>query len=515
MKHYKTFLFNFAGHPPELKPAKLPPNREILKLNSRPMYHQLPSSLTPPKEPDVPLPSKFGASRPPWDPRPDRFFSGRPEYSRPPKPQFDPNPAHKRVDNLPNILPQFRPNVHPSKSYPRPPLFDRQPNRHVAVYEKLQPPPPPPKYLTALRKAAFPDQNEKSLKRPPLEPPNYYHTPPPVILPNRRLGLDEDVEVETLQMIQAKQSEKHEREENKTVDKVSGGNETTNPEKPLYVVYPVNTAPLKLDAFDTTKKETVVIGTRAELPLPPSKINLEHNGDLFNAKDRNDAPILKPHLKPAKSDFPYPLEKPNPSLLNGPPEQADYWNTETKILPNNLHDNRISVTLRTHTERPIAVAYSPTEGNDRYSVPNHAGAVIPEIRPGSVFNQQIGNKNGDREITLTAMMHPQKMQHVLTHRSDGNIETTHVPAQDFEAPFQASVNIDSASQGWSVVREKSKSDAEQSNIEATTVPLATTSEFDIENFKPQLIGGFVPIYDYPEDRGKNKQNSGSQDKRDR
>lgn len=455
------------------------------------MYHQLPSSLTPPKEPDVPQPSKFGASRPPWDPRPDRYFNARPEYARPPRPPFDSNLAHKRVDNLPNILPQFRPNALPNKSYTRPPpLFDRHLNRHVGVYEKLQPPPPPPKYLTALRKAAFPDQNEKSLKRPPPEQLNYYQTPPQVILPNRRHGLNDDVEVETLQMIQAKQSEKQEGEENKIVNKTETETMASH-DKPLYVVYPVNTAPLKLDAFDTPKKETVVIGTRAELPLPPSKINLEQ-GDLFNTKDRNEAPILKPHLKPAKSDFPYPLEKPNPSALS---EQADFWNTvgnsETK------HDNRISVTLRTHTERPIAVAYSPTEAHERYSVPNYAGAVIPEIRPG-----------GDREFTLTAVMQPQ--QHILTHRSDGNSETTRVPAQDFEAPFQASVNVDSASQGWLVVRDKSKAEMEQSNVEVTTVPLVTTSEFDIENFKPQLIGGFVPIYDYPEDRGKSKS-----DKRER
>lgn len=438
-------LFLFVGPPPELKPPKLPPNREILKLNSRPVYHQLPSSLTPPKEPDFPLPSKFGASRPPWDPRPDRFFSGRPEYSRPPRPPpFDSNLAHKRIDSLPNILPQFRPNIVVHTSKRQPPPYVNNNNRpvggpHPPVFEKLQPPPPPPKYLNALRKAVFVEQNEKALKL----------RPPQVVLPNRRQGVgDDEAAVETLQMIQAKQSEKQ-LENDDDNNKTAVNNEES---KPLYVVYPVNTAPLKLDAFDTTKKETVVIGTRAELPLPPSKINLEHT-DLFNAKDRNDAPILKPHIKPMKPEFPYPLEKPNPPELNN-----DFWNTN-----NVQQENRISVTLRTHTERPIAVAYSPT-----------------------------------------------KAQHILTHRSD--VETTRVPAQDFEAPFQASVNIDAASQGWSVVRDKSKGEAESGGVEVTTVPLATTSEFDIENFKPQLIGGFVPIYDYPDERGKNKNSDKSRER---
>lgn len=473
------------------------------------MYHQLPSSLTPPKEPNVSsMTTKFGNSRPPWDPRPNRFFSGRPEYARPPRPQFESTLAHKRIDSLPNILPQFRPNVQPSKTYSRvPPTFDKHPNRHFGVHEKLQPPPPPPKYLTALRKAAFPEQNEKLPKHPPLDQMNYYQTPPQVILPNRR---SDKVEVETLQMIQAKQSEKHEVEENKTTNNDVAENTTTNHEKPLYVVYPVNTAPLKLDAFDTSKKETVVIGTRAELPLPPSKINLEQS-DLFTANDRNDAPILKPYLKPVKSDFPYPLEKPSTSLLNTP-EPTDTVNsvdnTEIRVLQKKPYENRISVTLRTHTERPIAVAYTPTDNPEKqvnkYPIPNYADTLISH--PGFISNQHIGNQDDDREFTLTAMMRPQKVQHILTHRSDGNSENAHVTAQDFEAPFQASVNIDSAAQGWSVVRDKSKTETEleSSHVEATTIPLATTSEFDIENFKPQLIGGFVPIYDYPEDHSKSK-----------
>lgn len=228
--------------------------------------------------------------------------------------------------------------------------------------------------------------------------------------------------METLQMIQAKQLEKQ--EEAETEATVVEENEAST-EKTLYVVYPVNTAPLKLDAFDAPKKESVVIGTRAELPLPPSKIHFEQ-GSLFNPKDRSDSPILRPHVKPqytsVKSDFPYPLEKPEPAL-----NSVDNSNIESRIVTGaNKNDNRISVTLRTYTEKPIAVAYSPTEKfSDRYSVPNYAGPVIPEIRPGSMGSLDIGSENNS-EFTLGA---------VMSHRVD-TIETTRVPAQDFEAPFQ-------------------------------------------------------------------------------
>lgn len=551
-----------SAYTPDLLPPpkqRIPPNREVLKLSSKPMYHQLPSDLTPPNEMDTSGPPRMERPRPPWDPRPGHFHSGRPEYVRPPRPPPG-ELAYKRIDNLPNILPQFRPNAkvppgapyhfdNPNKGYVRQPLLERPSNRPTGFYEKLQPPPPPSKHALNLRKIPALEkdtkgkvaQTEEKIRgeannmKKPLQNDQFpfFQTPPKVILPNRRSG-NEEPEIETLQMIQAKQAEKQE-----VTKETTFAAETDITDKPLYVVYPVNSA-LKLDAIDTTKKETVVIGTRAELPLPPSKIN--NNKDfpyeenpILSPKDRHDSPILKPHSKPtnfpSKPDFPYPLERPDPSVLNPPvPEtptsngnaldvpdakydRLNQWSsmeTEARIVNSKINtqsSNQISATLKTYTERPIAVAYTPTETYDnknteKYSMPNYAGPVIPEIRPGSVSNVEIGAGKPDSEFTLSAVMHTRPRPDFNTHfahkmDTNSNPEPA-IPAQDFQAPFQASVNVDSSvSHGWSVVRDKSRSGSEPES-EATTIPLATTSEFDIENFKPQLIGGFVPIYSYPE-----------------
>ncbi|KAF2902955.1 hypothetical protein ILUMI_03224 [Ignelater luminosus] len=539
---------------PDLQPP--PPSREVLQLSSKPMYHQLPSDLTPPSEQDLP-PPHLERPRPPWDPRPGHFYNGRPEYIRPPRPPPKPgSEIYKRIDSLPNILPQFRPNAKISSGphyfdhfgsmkngYIRQPLLERPSNRPVGFFEKLIPP-PPPKNLHNLRKVPILEQDLR-LKSPP-EDMNirkheqyefYQHqTPPPQpVLINRRKS--EEPAVETLQMIQAKQVDK------KDVISKSGptsafktnlkGKDTT--EKPLYVVYPVNSAPIKLDALDSGKKETVVVGTRAELPLPPSKINQEFNYE--SPKDRNDSPVLKPHPKPSnfpiKSDFPYPLERPDIATMMVSSgnnleikEDSKYgsnnqWgavqDTESRILTgskiNYKNPNQISVTLKTYTEKPIAVAYTPTEpykrleNTEKYSMPNYASPVISEIRPSGLMDK------GGSEITVSAVMHTHpQIEHGISsqsingkptyenHKSDTDETLTKL---DFQAPFQASLNIDGISQGWTVVRnnnnEKSKVDRSDQDEETTTIAVATTSEFDMNNFKPQFFGGFKPIYNYPDE----------------
>lgn len=545
-------------------------NREVLKLNSKPMFHQLPSDLTPPNQAhkEVSIPNRLDRIRPPWDPRPGHFYSGRPEYARPPRPPVPPptnSEIYKRLDHLPNILPQFRPNARISagpyyydnykKPFLRQPLLERPSNKPIELIENLQPP-PLPKNPYGTRPIEYDVKLRHNL---PLEEPTsntkfesdsseitkklddqmeFYQSPPKAVIANKRIS-DETAEVETLQMIQAK-SEKKENNEPPIVVKA---NETDSSEKPLYVVYPVNTPPLKLDAIDNNKKESVVIGTRAELPLPPSEIKqfTYEQTPLLNAKDRNDAPILKPHPKPAsfpiRSDFPYHIERPDPSVLNPAvpdipandvnekytPEftSNNQWNTlddaEARIVNDSKQQNQISATLKTFTDKPIAVAYTPTEphykeyNSDKFSMPNYGGAVIPEIRPGD-----------NSEFTVSAVMHTHPHMDFATqnmefftkhktdnHRIDNEMYTTHVPPQEFQAPFQASLNLDhqSMSQGWTVIRDtKNKTDSSTLEPEVTTLPIATTSEFDIENFKPKLIGGFKPLYNFPEDDVKKDTN---------
>ncbi|KAJ8922279.1 hypothetical protein NQ315_004218 [Exocentrus adspersus] len=589
--------------PPPVQPRPIPaplPNREILQLNSKPVYHQLPSDLTPPKEPEThpPLRGDHRPIRPPWDPRPGHFHTGKPEYNPPPRPP--PELSYKRIDNLPNILPHFRPNrnKHTQVQYlgnklSRQPLLERPSNRPVAFFDKLQPPPPPPPYaihktMQTLRKGIHPivpprqslDETQTAQdrivnegpSRKQLQPPNqfgFFQMPPQIKIANRRNG-DDTTEVETLQMIQAKNAEKS------ASDKTGAETEPIEPqvvnipaeshfkdstEKTIYKVYPVNTPPIKLDVIENTNKGSVVIGTRAELPLPPSQINKDFGYDqnpLFDLKDRNDAPILKPHSKPVllpvKSEFPYPLERPDPAVIHpAVPETpsntgnglddgtstkildepaylpTNQWNTigesiESRIVNgqrlNAQNSNQISATLKTYTEKPIAIAYTPTEPNgDKYSMPNYGSPVIPEIRPGIVENADTGHSNG--EFTVNAVMHTHHQQSMsnsgkvanevnkridefnqnTNHKTD--TDSPNYPKLGFEAPFQASLNLDhSISQGWSVVRNKNKTSTE--TTEFTTVSYATIGEFDIENFQPQLEGGFKPIYNFPEDEKKSE-----------
>ncbi|KAK5640420.1 hypothetical protein RI129_011231 [Pyrocoelia pectoralis] len=501
---------------PNLLPPPLPTqstNQDILHLNSKPMYHQLPSDLTPPNEQDEP--PHADRRRPPWDPRPGHFHNGKPEYLRPPRPQLKPTGGeiYKRIDKLPNILPQFRPNAKLSSGphyfdnmkngYMRQPLLERPSNRPVLFFEKLMPP-PPAKNLHNLRKVPMLEEELRNrngeVKRRDQYVFHQIQTPPPSIISNRRSG---ELTIETLQMIQAKQLEKESKKTTTTL-------KTLDTDKPLYVVYPVNSAPIKLDALDTNKKETVVIGTRAELPLPPSKIKQEFAYE--SPQDRNDAPILKPHLKPnypMKTNFPYPLERPEASLTTVIGNNLEETDVEARIVNSKINyknPNQISVTLKTYTERPIAIAYTPTEpyrkleNTEKYSMPNYASPVISEIRP------TYSNDRKDSEITVSTIMHAGPNYHIPQFSVKKYVVENHKSADkedmptklDFEAPFQASANIDGMTQGWTVIRktDKSKIDRSDQNDETTTIAIAATSEFDIENFKPELFGGFKPIYHF-------------------
>ncbi|KAF5283143.1 hypothetical protein FQA39_LY17401 [Lamprigera yunnana] len=520
---------------PNLQPPPLPssPTQNILHLNSKPMYHQLPSDLTPPIEQDIHL-LHMDRPRPPWDPRPGHFHNGKPEYLRPPRPQLKQSlEIYKRMDKLPNILPQFRPNAKVSNGPPhyydninlmkngylRQPLLDRPSNRPVLFYEKLVPP-APPKNLHNLRKVSILEE-ELKMRNPEKRHEHFefyqHQTPPTISLSNRRSGIEPTIE--TLQMIHAKQYEQ-------TTMKTVKNKENT--EKPLYVVYPVNSPPIKLDALDSNKKETVVIGTRAELPLPPSKINQEFAYE--SPQDRNDSPILKPHSKvnfPLKSNFPYPMERPDIStttVTSNNIEKSEWGKvtssqvTSSKI--NYKNPNQISATLKTFTEKPIAIAYTPTESykedTEKYSMPNYAGPVISEIRPS--FNDR-----RDSEITLKAVMRTGNQpiinknyqvatftgkKEYIANRKDGE----EVPQKlDFQAPFQASMNVDGMAQGWTVLRK----DGNKTKTETTTISIAATSEFDIENFKPELYGGFKPIYNYSDSIASNDTLPARKEERDR
>lgn len=566
---------------------KVHTNQEILSLYSKPMFHQLPADLTPPSEPDV-KPLKTGSPRPPWDPRPGHFYQGRPEYARPPRPPHKPE-VFKRMDGLPNILPQFRPNAKVSNDHymdtvgtintgymPRQPLLDRPPvNRHVGFFEKLHPPPPTKKFHnlgkvtnleSEMKDDRFPYEKRFLNVNQHQDHHEVYHSPPKVPIANRKS--DDEADIATLQMIQAKLTDK--------LDTIKPNvpppfkiNYEKSTEKPLYVVYPINSAPLKLHVLDNDNKETVVIGTRGEqLPLPPSKINQELIFDqkttLLQSKEKKDSPILQPHSRPnsypVKSDFPYTLERPDPILANAPslpassnlnvnlsynqetPDSTTTFNknefvkkypsnnqwTSVKQVPQivtgnkiNYSDDQITATLKTYSENPIAIAYTPTES---------ANVNIPEIhienRTGNMHHHGTVSNN-DSEFTVSAVMHTHTQikpsyqeerktippilntrktaENYQNHKHRLDVDTTHVPTKlNFQAPFYASMSVDAENQRWSVVNNNRMREVDRADVDMhTTVLPQTSSEFNIKNFNPQLFGGFKPIFNIPEENDKN------------
>ncbi|CAH1953727.1 unnamed protein product [Acanthoscelides obtectus] len=634
-------------------------NREVLKLNSRPMYHQLANDLmsSPADGEDIlrppPRPDLRPVGRPPYDPRPGHFHTGKIEYNRPPRPQLD--MSYKRIDNLPNILPQFRPNalggkpannlgpnlplghgkypisnpnsrIGVSGTYPaldrpsgpgllyyekkpfiRQPLLERPAsNRPIGFYEKMHPHPGhrnQGKGSYPIRKnivytsninnnkdnAHQPDAEERILNKNvddksigvTIEPQiGIAPTPPqPKIVGSRHS--DDETEIETLQMIQAKKSEKtkHNQDNNtednkkndkqlvkidsdgqvvtisaKEVDENSNLNDYNNEEdkqkdKTIYKVYPINSGPVMMDGLGIHNKQTpVVVGSLSEIPLPPSKISADQDslgGNpslLFDIKNRNDDPILQPQMKPAsygvKNDFPYRLERPDMSLSqhdsisvpnqsNNDLEEGYTGNGGYTILPS----NQISATLKTYTERPIAIAYTPTEspGSHQQGVQH----FVNEYMPVDHHDKSPQNEKEKNEFTVTAVIHthPQYNQGVkpgqqypyinhrppthgqvadmINHRIDSDVDPD-IPKLGFEAPFVASSNIENThNNGWTVISkepQKNTTNGESKDSSSvTTMSYASSSEFDIENFKPQLEGGFKPIYSLTKEDGESRE----------
>lgn len=161
------------------------------------------------------------------------------------------------------------------------------------------------------------------------------------------------------------------------------------------------------------------------------------------------------------------------------------------------------ISFRSFSDRPIAIAYSPTEPN-----PSHLADVY---RP-----------------TPAHPVHP------VVHRNtvaEEVIETNSNANQQFQAPFIPSINLDfrlentqqSTQNGWSIVTPASvpigarvepkinRISASLANANVTSISRSdsgetgtgseeiasvesTTRKFDMYNFRPEFQSGFMPIY---------------------
>lgn len=216
-------------------------------------------------------------------------------------------------------------------------------------------------------------------------------------------------------------------------------------------------------------------------------------------------------------------------------QDARIVNTEGS--ENEVHGSTSS-TSKSHYSSPISVVlktvrpqssttYSPVS-QPTLSVTSYPKASPLSVTGATVYrgSPQPGHQQGlvgsaGSEFTVSAVMHTHP-QAPNNHRPAELFSSTSPPQLNFQAPFLASANIETAptDQGWSVVGSEGtsngrmkpgtvdKADLHGEELEASEINTSTDnqssepSHFDFENFRPQLFGGFKPIYTFPEDSGE-------------
>lgn len=375
------------------------------------------------------------------------------------------------------------------------------------------------------------ESSEKYPEEPPMTPPR------PPLFPKRKTA--DPLHVTTLQMIQHHGELMNDDDENEAGQPVEPvlahqaerrqSDNYDSPEaaeQPVYVVYPVNTA-VNIHPDDSEEKDddgSVVVGTRGpHRPLPPDTLLQDEREKIHTVYNG----------RPVALDFPYPLEHPDPSLsmfpvagtketpLLVPSEQrqqiAPVVENEkneqdaVNVIPylqdflpfSKKNDATISVTL--HRTAPILTSESVTASSSSMSTstpiayvytPTHAAAY--PARHHHVDDDTDSAANVD-DATATVLLPSQQP----------SSSSSSAPApQNFMAPFVASISAEAPSKNsWSVVVvEQQPSEADKKmdggNDDAKLVnsEVDTRTErnhFDVDNFKPQLFGGFKPLFKFP------------------
>lgn len=301
-------------------------------------------------------------------------------------------------------------------------------------------------------------------------------------------------------------------------------------ERPIYVVYPVNTA-VNIHPDDSNEKDgSVVVGTRGpHRPLPPDTLLQDERKKIHTVYNS----------RPIAVDFPYPLERPDlssmlpatvketpllipsdqrqqiSSAITSEQENQQAKNQQAKnqqntinmipylqdFLPYQKKDNAaISVTLQRTT--PISTSTSTSTLSTLTSTP--IAYVYTPIQVIVHPTQRLNDTNIAANIDTTAT--------VLLPSQQPSSSSSSAPApQNFMAPFVASISAETPTKNdWSVIviepssetDKRLNSDSDDAKLLRTEVDTQTEkNEFDVDNFKPQLFGGFQPIYEFPNEDG--------------
>lgn len=414
--------------------------------------------------------------------------------------------------DLPNILPQFRPNAKlGSVDYYQP--FSANGERPREPLDTLQPPPlPQPLHLRINRNDDELEIDREGTTGEIVQEP----------LVHRRSGPQPQLSrVTTLQMMQQNPPRKPGVRSEVTLE----NRQSSEKDKPVFLVYPSAHGM----SHKSPPEEVVVIGTRAQRPLPPANLPEKDDLDTFPlddnkqfpipGRDRVDTPILKtkPAKPPIKNDFPYAILKPNSNdipeerILSGSDkkEYTEYSPTpassteinrdqdsEINLIPY-LQDYmpfatkkpQIVVKPTTNTKKDTKIQPKPPQVISTTLNASLATTTTTEKPSFEKETEKTEQEQNGSEMTLSATIYTQPRP------SNHKIPITYTPSEPqplgFQAPFLASLSAPE-SQGWSVVTDKNLKPATETPAE-NKADENDDGKFDIENFKPQLFGGFKPI----------------------
>ncbi|XP_053672163.1 proline-rich protein 36 [Anopheles nili] len=418
---------------------------------------------------------------------------------------------------------------------------------------RLQPPPPPPPPVAT--------SSEKPNE--PLEDSEFHRNPPQILRNILKDDLQQQSQqrpklepVVTLQMLQSKKQigtsppGQDSQVKDNTPQAPQQQPDGASKERPVYVVYPVKSTPVRLDGNPNGD----ALGHRGEQP-PLVKVispGTEYQNTPFSiASHFEQEPILTAkHRKPnphGKLSFPYSLEKPDPVALTQPldrkPEAVqDLAESDTEY---NLGEEPSVIGLRDQDQdlissklqrfqtdsTPIAIAYTPTESSplQRYSKPAFTGVS-------QATNNFYYSPYGETQTEVSYL----KIDDVDEF---GNPSRRY--EQSFQAPFQASMSLDPVKvtnpyEGWAVVtsspqalklQQQVQQQPQQNTVHSEssvvhkhmssgpntidrsdlgdttstgsgdegdehrgTPSETSSSSFDADSFQPELQGGFRPIY---------------------
>lgn len=378
------------------------------------------------------------------------------------------------------------------------------------------------------------------------------HKNPPPQLPTKSVEMETDPNnssilepVVTLQMIQSKKGNSKvtlpqtsepvqtaqllQSQQPQTMD-------VTDEKSPVYVVYPDTALNFPFQRETPTASNAIVQNIEESAVEVNNNHQLDQTSTIENYQNTpfsvvshfEQEPLLKKtkNHKNNKSPFPYIMERPQhigPGFLPNSQEKTKHisdstsdeynigeepMNLKSKII-NDGPGMIIGAKLTRVTEKPIAIAYTPTiphkqftstsnyfnnfqhphhqyeKYQDKFSMPNYGGPVISEI--------------------LDDKLVPNKEHYHQQPQEEYNREH-----YDFQAPFHASMNlgneVTTVHQGWAVITPSPYSKGPESNkIDRLDLNLAesneepqivetTTRKFDLNQFKPEYLSGFLPIH---------------------